>query len=603
MSTVNITDLLKDALSKQQAGDIETAKNLYRCVLQTQPRNADAHHLLGCIYGLEHNLNSAIASIDTAISINPEQAIFYSSLGTCYLEKNEHIAAELCFRRAAEISPKDARGWENLGSILISGLRFGEARTVLLKANGLVPGHDGIMCNLAWAHVGLGRSQEALEIYQDVIKVNPSSAVALMGMAICMNNLQQPKAAIVLIEQVMELGAFTDKAMQIKGVALSALGRIDEAIHCYDSALEKEPTSAHLLLSRVELRKVQKEEPFFKHLLQIEDQADRIHGNARTQLFYALGKAYQDTGDIAAAAGSYAVGAFNHAMIFQYNEADDIARESAIQECMTEDCLKTLKCAGMESDRPIFILGMPRSGTTLIEQMLASHPEVAAMGELTFINEVLDGAVIPGGWLLEFETANKLPASATFRERAEAYLKKVDEFSPLAKGKRFTDKMPANYLNIGLILALFPNAYIIHCRRDPIDTCISCYTTLFSARQYWSYDLGVLGRTYQRYWSLMQHWRSVLPGRIMEVRYEQVVLDPEQTARKLLAWCGLEWDPGVLKFHETERPVMTASVAQVREPMYQTSVGRWKKWTPYIQPLLAEIQDIEHQYWAELNNG
>jgi hypothetical protein len=147
---------------------------------------------------------------------------------------------------------------------------------------------------------------------------------------------------------------------------------------------------------------------------------------------------------------------------------------------------------------------------------------------------------------------------------------------------------------------MFPHARIIHCRRDPVDNCISSYTTQFKSGNEWSFDLATMGRRYRRYWDLMAHWRHELPGRFLELRYEQVVDNTEEAARTLLEWCGLSWDDRVLRFYENDRKVNTASVRQVRQPIYKSSVGRWKKWEPYIQPLLAEIGDIEKAYWDEL---
>ncbi|HEY8025590.1 MAG TPA: sulfotransferase, partial [Burkholderiaceae bacterium] len=270
-----------------------------------------------------------------------------------------------------------------------------------------------------------------------------------------------------------------------------------------------------------------------------------------------------------------------------------------MRDHVNKEYLDKAKLLGHSSGQPIFVLGMPRSGTTLVEQILASHPDVCAAGEMPFISEASEGLELYPNWKLGYPIGQKMPLDATLEQRAEFYLKRVEELVSVTGRRYFTDKQPENYYNLGLIAAMFPNARIIHCRRDPVDTCISCYNTLFAVKHYWSYDFGFLGRTYRRYWDLMQHWRNVLPGRFLEVRYEQVVGDIEQEARKLLEWCGLPWDDRVLRFYENDRPVNTASVAQVRQPIYTSSVGKWKKWEPYIGPLLAEIGDIEQQYWAE----
>jgi hypothetical protein len=225
---------------------------------------------------------------------------------------------------------------------------------------------------------------------------------------------------------------------------------------------------------------------------------------------------------------------------------------------------------GAESDPsvvPIFVVGMPRSGTSLIEQILASHAQIQGAGELQDLaaceSEGMDG--LAQGYL------SRLPA--------------------LAGGKiRIVDKQPDNFLRIGLIRTILPNARIIHCVRNPIDTCVSCYSKLFSAGQHFSYDLAELGRYYRRYSDLMAHWRSVLPADAMlDVAYEDVVDDLEGQARRLIDYCGLEWDDRCLSFHKTRRIVKTASAVQVRKPLFRTSLERWRRYEAHLGPLLHAL--------------
>jgi hypothetical protein len=196
---------------------------------------------------------------------------------------------------------------------------------------------------------------------------------------------------------------------------------------------------------------------------------------------------------------------------------------------------------------------------------------------------------------------HKISMHMSMHDRGQLYLEKLNTIASQSAGQFITDKMPGNFKFLGLIAAMLPNAKIIHCRRDPIDNCISCYTQLFTNGHEWTFDLAALGRQYRRYHKLMEHWRQVLPGRFLEVRYEELVADTSAGARKILEWCDLDWNEQVLKFYETERNVKTASLSQVRQPIYTSSMGRWKKWQPYIQPLLTEIGDLEEAYWAELN--
>jgi hypothetical protein len=237
--------------------------------------------------------------------------------------------------------------------------------------------------------------------------------------------------------------------------------------------------------------------------------------------------------------------------------------------------------AGARSSLPVFVVGMPRSGTTLIEQILASHPLVHAAGELRTLDGLSDA-------IAGFPASVAGLSDAQLKALGEAYLARV---APLAAGRRHVvDKMPSNFLLCGLIRLILPEAKIIHSRRDPVDTCLSCYAKLFAGEQAFTYDQTELGRFHRAYQALMAHWRSVLPAsHFIEVDYEAVVDDIEGQARRMLDFLGLPWDARVLKFHETERPVRTASVNQVREPIYRTSARRWKKHAPQLGPLLAAL--------------
>jgi len=234
------------------------------------------------------------------------------------------------------------------------------------------------------------------------------------------------------------------------------------------------------------------------------------------------------------------------------------------------------------------VLGMPRSGTTLVEQIIASHPMVYGAGELHAFNDIILSVRGPNGNPLPFpEFVPALDASA-LKQFGARYVESVRKLAP--RGLRFTDKMPSNFYFVGLIHLALPNAKIIHTVRDPVDTCISCFTKLFSAEQNHTYDLGELGRYYKRYEALMAHWRRVLPrGRILDVRYEEVIDDLERQARRIISHCGLAWDEHCLSFHETKRPVRTASATQVRQPIYKSAVGRWRVYEEHLGPLLSSL--------------
>jgi hypothetical protein len=238
---------------------------------------------------------------------------------------------------------------------------------------------------------------------------------------------------------------------------------------------------------------------------------------------------------------------------------------------------------GLDTELPIYIVGMPRSGTTLCEQILASHSQVFGAGELPDIHQLVEELTRSGA-----SYAGRLTAADT-RAMAERELARLQERGPSAR--RVTDKHPFNFRHLGLIATLFPRVRFIHCRRDPMDTCLSCFSQDLTHKAIWSGDLKTLGHAYRLYERLMAHWRAVLPARMLEVDYEEVVSDFEGHARRLISFCGLEWEESCLDFHRTSRLVRTPSMEQVRRPIYRSSVGRWRKFERHLTPLRDALAD------------
>jgi hypothetical protein len=308
----------------------------------------------------------------------------------------------------------------------------------------------------------------------------------------------------------------------------------------------------------------------------------------RIDLHFALGKAYEDLGRHAEAFRQWLDGNALKRQHIVYNEAETLETFQWMQTAFPLEVFQGRSNAGHPSAVPIFILGMPRSGTTLIEQILASHPQVFAGGELPHLTTAVNGIRTIVDGLVGLPQLGLSLTDAEIRDLSARYIAETTRLAPSAE--RITDKMPANFRFVGLIHLALPNATIIHAARDPVDTCLSCFSKLFSAGQNHTYELAELGRYYRAYQALMEHWHRVLPtGRILDVRYEDVVSDLEGQARRLVAHCGLDWDSRCLDFYRTERPVRTASATQVRQPIYNSSIGRWQIHEPFLGPLLAEL--------------
>jgi hypothetical protein len=327
-------------------------------------------------------------------------------------------------------------------------------------------------------------------------------------------------------------------------------------------------------------------DPHLRAMQELAQDIGSLDEGEQIDLNFALSKALADVGDKDQSFQRLlTANALKRRRTF-YDEAADIGFLERMQTAFTGQMMRNNEGAGEPSPAPAFILGMPRSGTTLAEQILASHPKVFGAGEIPDFARAL-AAIGPVSPLRAPEAALQM-SREQWRRLGAAYLGNIRARAPAAE--RIVNKMPDNFRFVGLIHLALPNARIIHVRRDPIDTCLSCFSKQFAGNLPYSYDLAELGRYYRAYEALMAHWRRVLPqGAMLEVRYEEIVADLEGQARRILAYCGLAWDANCLDFHRTERPVHTASVAQVRQPIYKSSVQRWRPYERFLGPLLAEL--------------
>jgi hypothetical protein len=305
----------------------------------------------------------------------------------------------------------------------------------------------------------------------------------------------------------------------------------------------------------------------------------------RAYLHFHLGHLYDRTGEYDRAFSHFRQG--NNLVQSPYDSDEHHRLVSSLIRAYDPASLATHPRATLPTEQPIFIVGMPRSGTTLVEQILTSHPRVYGAGELDDLSQIAAALPRTLGSAEPYPRCLDTLTQAQVDALAQQHLAKLAALS--GNAPRVTDKMPLNFLNLGLIALLFPHARVIHCTRDPLDTCLSCYFCNFAGNLPYTYDLAHLGQFYKEYTRLMRHWKKVLPVRMREVSYEQLVADPEAQMRALVAFCGLDWDGNCLEFHNTERAVMTASDVQVRRPIYNSSVGLWRRYEKHLAPLLEAL--------------
>ena len=431
--------------------------------------------------------------------------------------------------------------------------------------------------------LALGRNAQALVHCNAVLATAPDHAGAHCYASLALEGLNAPEAALRHAQRSVEIAPDSAEGQFALGQILVIHGGLEPARTALRRAIQLAPSAPLYYRAFGEWFGLSQDAAALQGLQTLALSADTSPEGDRLHLYFALHKVLEEQGRWAEAMDHLIAANAIQRRRSPYDEADALGLMDRVRAAFDSDRLAALAGSGEPCPKPIFIVGMPRSGTTLVEQVLAAHPDVAAGGELTTLGEVvMEGA---GGGPA---TLDALRLQAMGRR----YIELVSAMGPGAR--RFTDKMPGNFVLIGMIRLMLPGAHIIHVRRDPIDTCLSCFSKLFTRGQPFANDLGELGRYYRGYRALMAHWRRTLPpGAMLEIDYEDLVSDFPAQAARLLAHCGLEWSPACLAFDTAERPVRTASAAQVRRPIYTTAVGRGRRYGDLLKPLLDALGNLD----------
>jgi tetratricopeptide (TPR) repeat protein len=481
--------------------------------------------------------------------------------------------------------PTNARAW-SLDSE-VAAARGDMERALTSATRALAQGGDlwdGI--RQARALCALGRIGEAREV---VGRLPPdrSSGSAQAAVGDLHVFLRSYEVAFACYDLAVKLEPLQPRHWFNRAAVRRYLGQLEEAERDYDRAIELDPKDMEARLNRSQLRTQTAERNHLSELLQIAGQGS-LSWSAEVPIRYALAKEYEDTCRYEESWQQLVRGAQLRRRHLRYEVANDVATVDWIMQAYPEESISSQGC---NSPAPIFIVGMPRTGSTLIERILGSHSTVSSAGELNdlavamveAVRRQLGRSVIPRQEMVA--ASARLDYSALGRdyiERARCWTQ---------HRARFTDKMPLNYLYCGLITRALPRAHIVHVTRHPLATCYAIFKTLFNQGYPFSYDLSELGAYYGAYHRLMQHWLKTLPGRIHEVSYEQLIADPEGEARRLCAAVGLGWEPACLDFHSSRDPVTTASAAQVRRPIYRSSLDQWRHYEAHLEPLRAQLAD------------
>ncbi|HLY80926.1 MAG TPA: sulfotransferase [Caulobacteraceae bacterium] len=475
--------------------------------------------------------------------------------------------------------PAGAAQFLELGAGHARAGRLAEAAQAYARAEAADPDDFRAAFSLATIDLQRGRPAQALPRLRRVAALKPELFEAHHNLGAAAQALEQWAEAAAAYKRALGLVPNAIETRRNLAIVLAILGRVDEALD-HHRQLAVDPQTRSWALTRIALLRpaaVTDDDLDQLQRAAVDPQTDR---EARAGLQFAIGEVLERRGQDTRAFAAFSVGNRLKREGFVSAGRDPRrlleAHAAAARAVIAHFTAERLRAQGegLATQAPIFIIGMPRSGSTLLEQILASHPDVSALGETAALPPLLEGGFAPG----KTET----------RATARRYLEVMRARGWRGVG-RFVDKTLENYLHVGAIAAMFPRATILHAVRDPVDTCVSCYRQLFADGAETLYDLADIGAEYVTYRAVMAHWKAVLPGRVIDVDHEALVTDPERGIRALIAACGLTWTDTALRFHEAAGPVRTASSAQVRQPIFTSSLARWRRYEAELRPLLAAL--------------
>ena len=556
-------------------GDLQESEEYYRKAIATKPDYAEAHNNLAINLVKQSRFAEAIQAARVALSYRKDYVESLLALSFAYRAVGSIDEAEQTIQQAVLLKPDSAEVRIDLADVLFMKDRYADAEVELERARQLEPESPRVYLRLAEVLERGNKPEEALEAVDKAVELNPEMLEAYLKKGSICHVANRAEEAEEYFKKTLEMKP--DSAMALlsmselllsKGEKENALEHIKEA-----QAIAENIPSLYFTLSKV--KKFTEDDADFQKMVELEKSADSFGIDQASMLSYALYSAYENIGDTDKAFEHLIKANRYKRRLVPYDAERQRELYKAIPEKYTKDVLKSLEGKGFESELPVFILGMPRSGTTLTEQIISSHADVFGAGELLEI-----GA-------LEVKFGNF--GEDTVKAEGEWYVEEVRKKDPDGTALRITDKMPGNFSSLGRIASILPQAKIIHTRRNPIDTCLSCFKQNFARGQYWSYDLKELGEYCNDYVELMAYWRDVLGDRFIEIDYEDTVGEFEKQARNLIDYVDLPWDDACLQPHKQKRTVLTASKMQVIKPVYKTSVKSWKKYEKQLAPLIDEL--------------
>ena len=552
----DVAALLGQAFSAHRSDDRDSAERLYRQVIEIDANQAHALHYLGLIVHQRGGVGEAINLL----------------------------------RRAVIANPDDAPGWNNLGNMLKEGDQLREAIEAYREAVQLVPNHVNALNNLALVLLDVGDAAGSVASFRQAIQYESEDAELWNGLGGALTLDQQLDEAMEAFLNAVRLDPDYPEAHNNLGLAYMDQGDVEHATIHYRTALTLLPNMPEALLNLARSKHYTADDSDEIAVMNRALKREDLSEPGQTALHFALGKVHDDCGDYDRAFEHYRLGNETKNRKFRFDAARHADMVTRTIAAFSTDAFQRFQDFGSNSERPIFLVGMPRSGSSLAEQIIASHPEVKGAGELGLIAHICLGLPNELGSASEYPECIVELGPESIGRLAAGYLSELTCAG--GDAEHITDKALGNFLHLGLIALLFPRAKVIHCRRDArcrLDVALSNYFQLFSVGQFFSYRLDDIATYYRDYVRIMDHWRETLPLEIHDVVYEELVKDPEGVTRALIEYCGCRWDEACLSFHRTSRMVHTASNWEVRQPIYQRSAGRWRYYEKHLPDSIRSL--------------
>lgn len=565
---------LANALRDQ--AHFEEAIALYRKATNEKPDYFEAHGNLSIALLDNNQVDEALVAARYAVAFNKGFAQGYSCLSKAACRAGKYDQAQRAAQHAVYLDPDNVEAYLDLSDVLLRLDQFEDSEAALQEALKREPSSTRFYLKLSEIREYTNNFKEAHEAVDNALKLSPEMPAAWLRKALIYYVAGDLDSALNMMAEVLKRAPEWIVAMQYKAEMLVSVNKNEEASVTLRKVLDqnKELPGAYSTLTSLK-KFTSEDDPDFQNMKALEPKVGEMALEQAAVYHYAMSDAYEHMGNYKKSFEHLKLANDTKRQFVPYLNWKDIDFHDVMRGKYTPEFIQRFEGLGSDSDVPIFIVGMPRSGTTLTEQILSSHPDVFGAGELPELGKV-----------------HKISTNEGINDAkilGDEYVRRIRTRDKSGAAKHITDKMPANYMYIGFMACILPKAKIIHCRRNPVDTCLSCYKQNFARGQYWSYNLEEMAGAYERYASLMAYWREVLPGRFMEIDYEETVSNFEDSARKLIDFAGLEWDEACLKPHKQKRSVLTASKAQVTKPVYQTSVDKWKRYEKELQPLVAKL--------------